>query len=451
MTTGSHTKKEPKHHIAVLSGGGVTVLHQLVKLVFTSSLTNKHPLELYSGGIVADSGSTYPIALLQKMTGEEALELFIRMAPEAMPGTGFLAKQTISTSSRFNPDMIHAKLQEILGDTTLRDLSHGLSIGVMNIETDGDHALSERLMAVPNLETGRNHFPAGSSPNLSLVEMVVAATSIPTVNKPAKIKGKEGIFCDPTIDQNPIFYAKELRKLNPDANIEMVYIGGFSPSRGKFKELFNRSSAQKFQSWIKGIARQAYKRSESHEMIEDVLDIRVRSFETEVGVEDEKHPRFNPIDTSVRQLTLLCEAALKDIAARREEYLDHANALLESYKIRTGDPGTAKLDDTDFNVALATVRQICERTIKPVADKQKAAKTPPIESAETLQVTDHITPSFMGSAQKLSQDVSAVGISLARYIFGVVSGLGSAKKEKAQEPIPTPLLSSPVASEREVA
>ncbi|MDY0028879.1 MAG: hypothetical protein RBR86_02940 [Pseudobdellovibrionaceae bacterium] len=431
------------------------MLHQLVKLVFTSCLTNKHPLELYSGGIVADSGSTYPIALLQKMSGEKALELFIRMAPEAMPGTKFLAKQTINTSSRFNPDIIHEKLLDILGDTRLNDLSHGLSIGVMNIEAEGDHALSERLMAVPNLRTGEKHYPAGTSPDLSLAEIVVAATSIPTVNKAAKITGKDGTFCDPTIDQNPIFYAKELRKLNPDEKIELVYIGGFCPSRGKFGELFNRSSAQKFQSWIKGVARQAYKRAESHEMIEDVLDIRVRNFETEVKEEDENHPRFNPIDTSIRQLKLLCETALTDIATRREEYLHHANTLLESYKIRKSDTCTAKLDDTDFNVALATVRQICENTITPAVEKQKTARLLMAEIVEApAPQPDHITSNFMASSHRVSGDLAAVGISLCRYAFGVVSRFASSRKQKkVPEPnvVSAPLLSTPVTPERDVA
>ncbi|MBE2191840.1 MAG: patatin-like phospholipase family protein [Alphaproteobacteria bacterium] len=367
MVTESHENK-PIHHVAILSGGGIAVLHQLVKLVFNTALTNLHPFDLYSGGMIADSGSTYSIALLQKMSPEDVFKLFIQMAPEAMPGTRFLATQTINNSSRFTPEHIHSTLQKILGNTKLDDLPHGLSIGILGLEEKNKNQLSERIMVVPDLKTGKKYYPQGSSPELELVNIVIAATSIPTINKPVEITGKDGTFCDPTIDQNPLFYGQELRRRNPDANIEMVCIGGFSPSRKKLQDLFGTSPAHKFQSWIKGIARQAYIQSESHQLLETVLGIPVRNFETEIDIDDANHPRFNPIDSSPKQLRLLCEVAIKDIETRRKEYLQHANELVKSYKIRHEMPQTDNLCDSDFDAALSKVIEICETALNQITN-----------------------------------------------------------------------------------
>ncbi|HOO50537.1 MAG TPA: hypothetical protein PLK94_04525, partial [Alphaproteobacteria bacterium] len=306
--TGSHTKEKPIHYIATLPGGGVTVLQTLAKILLLEKLTGIDFLKLYSGGVIADSGSLYSLALLECMDAQKALETFIELAPDAFPKTSFFAHQTIRTRSRFTPTILHDRLDELLGDRTLESLQHGFSAGVINIEKDRSSRIAERIMVVPNLETGEKHYPEGSSGNIRLKDVIKAGSSVPNVNPPVTIEGKKGKHLDPTIDQNPALYGIELQRENPLAALGMVSFGSYTPSSEKFSDLFNELSARNFLDWIRGMIRQTYKKAEEHELIEKLLGVKVLDLCTEISKDNKDHPRFNPIDSTSKQLSRLCNS-----------------------------------------------------------------------------------------------------------------------------------------------
>lgn len=383
MTTGSHTQEKPKHFILSLSGGGITVLQEFTKLVFLGLLANRHPLELFSGGIIMDSGAGFIVGPLQKLGGLDALHLFVDKAPQAMPNRVFLAKQALEGAmprkeqqgkSRFAATAIHEALKKLLGDMSVKDMPHGLSIGVLNLNKAHTEQIAEHPMVVRNTQTGE-HTYINLKPDTKLSDVIIAASTIPTIHEWSTIEGLDGVYVDPTIDQDPGNYIHRFKTENPDAEIELIHMGGFTPSPRKLQKLLEDSSALEFKSWLIGIMRQAYVRSSHLQTIRNNLGIPVRNFETEITPEDTTHPKFNPLDTSEKQLRRLMGSALKDIAAKKADYLALATDLALNNAARNGIECPELPDDQTFDACLSRLTGFTESLLP---EKRTPEKTPAV-------------------------------------------------------------------------